>query len=316
MNLEQQLKQTLARPAAMPEEAGAYDRFLRHHRRRTHAVAAGAGLTLILLLTVAVTAPRLLAGGDRTAVGAGDQDRPGRLVRVAMEPWQVVRLDGRRLVVRFSGGPPDVPVGRCSPAYEATVSDGVQDVYVTVYVLVPPKTKTLPCPTMNHERTLTVVLPTPLRGRALTDGAGDARMILGAVVREPSYLPVGYERGVIGTSSRRLGHRVAAWQRVQHRADAAQEQLWITQGHPAAVRPRYHPPGAVSHQRARLPSHGVEARPGRRPERPVPVLGRGRNRLPGLQRRQADPAAADRRARAGRQRPSLNQQGNSSRHAT
>ena len=50
-------------------------------------LAAGAGLTLILLLTVAVTAPRLLAGRDRSAVGAGGQARPGRLVRVAMEPW-------------------------------------------------------------------------------------------------------------------------------------------------------------------------------------------------------------------------------------
>lgn len=268
MNLEQQLKQTLERPAAMPEEADAYDRFLRHRRRRTRAVAAGAGLTLILLLTVAVTAPRLLAGGDRAAVGAGGPDRPGRLVRVAMEQWQVVRLDERRLVVRFPGGPPGVPVGRCSPAYEATVSDGVQDVYVTVWILLPPKT--LPCPTMNHhERTLTVVLPTPLRGRALLDGGGgDARIILGAVVRDPSYLPPGYQQGVRAATLGRLGHRIAAWERVHHRVGSNQDELWITQGHPAALSLRYHPPVLY-----RTSVHGFPARVWR------PVLGRGRSGL-------------------------------------
>jgi hypothetical protein len=267
MNLEQQLRQALERPADMPDEAGAYDRFLRHRRRRTRAVAAGAGLTLILLLTVAVTAPSLLPGGGRSAAGAGDQDRSGRLVRVAMEPWQVVRLDGRRLVVRFSGGPPGVPVGRCSPAYEATVSDGVLDVYVTVHMLLPPGT--LPCPTMTHERTLTVVLPTPLRGRALVDGGGgDARVILGAVIREPSYLPAGYGRGVVGTSAERLGRRMATWERVLHRVDAAQEQLWIIQGHPAAVHPRYHPPVLY-----RTSVHGSPARSWK------PALGGGRSGL-------------------------------------
>jgi hypothetical protein len=242
MNLEQQLKQTLERPAVMPEEAGAYERFLRHRRRRTRAVAAGAGLTLILLLTVAVTAPRLLPSGDPTAAGAGGPDRPGRLVRVAMEQWQVVGLDGRRLVVGFSGGPPGVPVGRCAPAYEATVSDDVLDVYVTVWILLP--AKTLPCPTINHhERTLTVMLPTPLGGRALVDGGGgDARVIMGAIVRDPSYLPAGYGPGVIGSSADRLGRRMATWERVYHRLHADQEQLWIIQGHPAAVHPRYRPP--------------------------------------------------------------------------
>jgi hypothetical protein len=268
MNLEQQLKQTLERPAAMPEEAGAYDRFLRHRRRRTRAVAAGAGLTLILLLTVAVTAPTLLPGEDRTAAGGGGQDRPGRLVRVAMEQWQVVRLDDRVLVVRFPGGPPGVPVGRCSPAYEATVSDGVQDVYVTVWILLPPKT--LPCPTMNHhERTLTVVLPTPLRRRALLDGsAGDARIIMGTVVRDPSYLPPGYQQGMRAATLGRLGHRIAAWERVHHRIHSNQDELWITQGHPAALSLRYHPPVLY-----RTSVHGSPARVWR------PALGRGRSGL-------------------------------------
>ena len=270
MNLEQQLKQTLERPAAMPEEVGAYDRFLGHRRRRTRAVAAGAGLTLILLLAVAVTAPRLLAGGDRAAVGAGRPDRPGRLVRVAMEPWRVVRLDGRRLVVRFSGGPLGVPVGRCTPAYEATVSDDGLEVYVTVWMLLP--AGTLPCPTIgHHERTLTVVLPTPLRGRALLDGGGgDARIIMDAVVRDPSYLPAGYGRGVIGTTAERLGRRIATWERVLTRLHAGQEQLWIIQGHPAAVRPRYpyHPPVLY-----RTSVHGSPATAWKS------VLGRGRNGL-------------------------------------
>ena len=268
MSLEQQLKQTLERPAAMPDEAGAYDRFLRHRRRRTRTVAAGAGLTLILLLTVAVTAPHLLPGGDRAAAGAGGQDRPGRLVRVAMEEWQVVHLDGRRLVVRFSGGPAGVPVGRCSPAYEATVSDLAVEVFVTVHMLLP--SGSLPCPTMTrHERTLTVVLPTPLGGRALVDGGGgDARVILGAVVREPSYLPAGYGPGIIGSSARRLGRRIATWDRVFHRLHANQEQLWIIQGHPAAVRPQYRPPVLY-----RTSVHGSPARLWK------PAMGGGRSGL-------------------------------------
>jgi hypothetical protein len=149
MNLEQQLKQTLERPAAMPEEVGAYDRFLRHRRRRTRAVAAGAGLTLILLLTVAVTAPR-------------------RLVRVAMEQWQVVRLDDRVLVVRFPGGPPGVPVGRCSPAHEATVSDGVQEINVTVWILLP--AKALPCPNDEPSRAGPHRVATHAAGRTRTPG--------------------------------------------------------------------------------------------------------------------------------------------------
>jgi hypothetical protein len=269
MNLEQQLKQTLERPAAMPEEAGAYARFLRHRRRRTRAVAAGAGLTLILLLTVAVTAPTLLSGGDRPAAGTGKPDRPGRLVRVAMEQWQVVRLDGRVLVVRFPGGPPGVPVGRCSPAYEATVSDGVQELYVTVWILLPPKTLPCPTPTMKHERTLTVVLPTPLGGRALLDGsAGEARIIMGTVVRDPSYLPPGYRQGMRAATLGRLGHRIAAWERVHHRVGSNRDELWITQGHPAALSLRYHPPVLY-----RTSVHGSPARVWR------PVLGRGRSGL-------------------------------------
>jgi hypothetical protein len=266
MNLEQRLRQALERPADMPDEAGAYDRFLRHRRRRTRAVAAGAGLTLILLLTVAVTAPRLLPGGDRSAA-AGDQDRSGRLVRVAMEPWQVVRLDGRRLVVRFPGGPPGAPVDSCSPAYEATVSDDAQLVHVTVHMLLPPNM--LPCRTMNHQRSLTVALPEPLRGRPLVDGgSGDARMLLGAVVREPSYLPPGYQQGGYAAGFLRLGHRMAAWQRVQRRAHSDHDQLWITQGHPAAVSLRYHPP--VLH---RTSVHGSPATAWK------PALGGGRSGL-------------------------------------
>jgi hypothetical protein len=121
----------------------------------------------------------------------------------------------------------------------------------------------------HHERTLTVVLPTPLRGRALVDGGGgDARVILGAVAREPSYLPAGYGRGVVGTSAERLGRRMATWERVLHRLHAGQEQLWIIQGHPAAVRPRYHPPVLY-----RTSVHGSPARSWK------PALGGGRSGL-------------------------------------
>jgi hypothetical protein len=130
--------------------------------------------------------------------------------------------------------------------------------------------RTLPCPTMNHhERTLTVVLPRPLRGRALLDGsAGDARIIMGTVIRDPSYLPPGYQQGVRLATLGRLGHRIAAWERVHHRIHWNQDELWITQGHPAALSLRYHPPVLY-----RTSVHGSPARVWR------PALGRGRSGL-------------------------------------
>ena len=75
MTTEQRLKQAFEQPAGGIPEDGAYDRFLRHRRRRGRRVAAGAGVALCLVAGLALAAPRLLP-----ARGGGD-------VRVATIPW-------------------------------------------------------------------------------------------------------------------------------------------------------------------------------------------------------------------------------------
>lgn len=55
MNLEELVRAALsAQASAEPEETGAYDRFLRHRRRRAWQAAGSAGLAVALVLALAV----------------------------------------------------------------------------------------------------------------------------------------------------------------------------------------------------------------------------------------------------------------------
>jgi hypothetical protein len=69
VNLEELVRAALTKQAsAEPEEAGAYDRFLRHRRRRAWRVAGSAGLAVALVLALAVGGAWLLGGRHQGSV--------------------------------------------------------------------------------------------------------------------------------------------------------------------------------------------------------------------------------------------------------
>jgi hypothetical protein len=76
--LEDRLRVALRRPegAGWPDEHGAFDRFLRRRARHGRALAARAGLALVVALALAAVMPRLLPRGP-----AGPVAPPGRVVR-------------------------------------------------------------------------------------------------------------------------------------------------------------------------------------------------------------------------------------------
>jgi hypothetical protein len=195
MTTEQRLKQAFERPAGGIPEDGAYDRFLRHRRRRGRQVAAGAGVALCLVAGLALVAPRLLPA--RGGVASGGPERQGPpLVRVLAVPWQGARLegDGRRLVVSFTGGaPPSAPLGRCAPLYKGETVATNDTVTLTVSEWTTNQFRTAICAAIGFSRSLTVTLPEPLQGRRLVDGAtGRTMPVVDTVLRQPSYLPAGY----------------------------------------------------------------------------------------------------------------------------
>jgi hypothetical protein len=79
--LEDRLRVALRRPegAGWPDEHGAFDRFLRHRARRGRALAARAGLALVVALALAAVLPRLLPRGP-----AGPVTPPGRSATLAV----------------------------------------------------------------------------------------------------------------------------------------------------------------------------------------------------------------------------------------
>jgi hypothetical protein len=96
VNLEELVRAALATQAsAAPDQAGAYDRFLRHRRRRAWRVAGSAGLAVALVLALAVGGAWLVGGRHRSSV-TGPVDSTG-MVRYprqgfALTPpagWQV-----------------------------------------------------------------------------------------------------------------------------------------------------------------------------------------------------------------------------------
>jgi hypothetical protein len=69
VNLEELVRAALTKQAsAEPDQAGAYDRFLRHRRRRAWQAAGSAGLAVALVLVLAVGGGWLLGGRQRSSV--------------------------------------------------------------------------------------------------------------------------------------------------------------------------------------------------------------------------------------------------------
>jgi hypothetical protein len=69
MSIEPQLREAYDRAAASePDEADAWDRFVRRRARHHRAVAVGSSVVLVLVLAAAVLVPRVLAG-RRPAAG-------------------------------------------------------------------------------------------------------------------------------------------------------------------------------------------------------------------------------------------------------
>jgi hypothetical protein len=69
VNVEELVRAALAKQAsAAPEETGAYDRFLRHRRRRTWRAAGSMGLAVVLVLALGVGGVWLFAGRHRSRV--------------------------------------------------------------------------------------------------------------------------------------------------------------------------------------------------------------------------------------------------------
>jgi hypothetical protein len=69
VNLEELVRAALTtQAAAAPEEAGAYDRFLRHRRRRAWRAAGSAGLAVALVLALAVGGAWLVGGRHQGSV--------------------------------------------------------------------------------------------------------------------------------------------------------------------------------------------------------------------------------------------------------
>src|SRR5512133_4094838 len=79
VNLEELVQAALTTQAsAEPEEAGAYDRFLRHRRRRAWRAAGSAGLAVALVLALAVGGA-WLAGGRHQESLTGPVDSTGTI---------------------------------------------------------------------------------------------------------------------------------------------------------------------------------------------------------------------------------------------
>jgi hypothetical protein len=95
VNLEELVQAALTTQAsAAPEEAGAYDRFLRHRRHRAWRAAGSAGLAVALVLALAVGGAWLLGARHRSVIGPVEGTRMVRYPAqgFALTPpagWQV-----------------------------------------------------------------------------------------------------------------------------------------------------------------------------------------------------------------------------------
>jgi hypothetical protein len=210
-----------------------------HHGRSRwtqHAAAVTAGGLLLVGIVAGVALKR--AGTAEPAGSAATTSEA--LVRVGSQPWTAARLDGsgQRLVVYFTGGgPPDAPVSPCSPKYQARAAVTGATMTVTVDALArAPLPSQAICAGVGFERSVAVVLPKPLRGRSVVDGATrQVRPVVDATaLRQPSSLPAGYrfarDRIEFGAD------RVAFYQREWVKAARSDEVLVVDQGGPAVDR--------------------------------------------------------------------------------
>lgn len=201
------------------------------------AVITGCGLLGVGIL--AGVAVKRSGNGERAGIPA-TAATTGGLVRVRTQPWMGARLEasGQRLVVHLiGGGPPHAPVSPCVPKYEGMAAVTGATMTVTVEALAPPPLPSvLFCNHVGFERTVAVVLPEPLRGRPVVDGAtGERRPVVDATaLRQPSTLPTGYRltRTRIDVDVDQVGF----YQREWVNARRSGEVLLVDQGGPVLDR--------------------------------------------------------------------------------
>jgi hypothetical protein len=131
-------------------------------------------------------------GGANASIPAGSEAR-GRAVR--WDGARLVRGDPERLTLYFTGGPPGRSDEPCARAYQATAQPSGNRMTVTLRELPsPPLPPGHGCALVGYERSVTVELPEPLRGRPVVDGAtGQERLVSdAALLLRPSWLPAGY----------------------------------------------------------------------------------------------------------------------------
>lgn len=122
-------------------------------RRTTRAAATAASAVVAAVVLAACSG------------GSPAPDATGRL-----QPFDSYRVQGRQVVVSFSGVP-DRP-GPCGADYRAQASETVDRVYIRVreYPHAAPAGE-VACPAIAQLRTAAVTLEQPLGSRAVVDGA-------------------------------------------------------------------------------------------------------------------------------------------------
>ena len=143
MNLDELVRAALAEEArAEPDEAGAYERFLRHRRRRALTAAASTGLAVALVLAVAIGGALMVRGGS------GDQ-RPGPVAPAPTTAVTPTTEPPQGPVETTRPAPPPVPVSaagvvrRERQGFELTLPKGVggrpvDDRRITIHTAVAP----------------------------------------------------------------------------------------------------------------------------------------------------------------------------------
>jgi hypothetical protein len=127
VNLEELVRAALAEEARTePDEAGAYDRFLRRRRRRAMAAAASTGLAVALVLALAIGGALLVRGGGADQVAGPVRPAPS----TAAAPASTAPSPPAGPTETTLPAPPPVPVSptgvvrRERQGFELTVPEG------------------------------------------------------------------------------------------------------------------------------------------------------------------------------------------------